>query len=183
MKSKQVMKTNLPLPVMRWKSFPNKVADKVLSFSFGNFSGLLGSALDLPWALVSQSAQFLFFPLVSFSQCSTELDRLALNQQHHFSGFSWRWASMLSWLMMMISEDGKAIKRPLGKPIGSVEVRPGFKRGNYCTSLLVSQARLWWANHSNLGFENSDELFCQESQRRFKYSLATVTNPYTSQST
>ena len=168
---------------MRWKSFPNKVADKVLSFSFGNFSGLLGSALDLPWALVSQSAQFLFFPLVSFSQCSTELDRLALNQQHHFSGFSWRWASMLSWLMMMISEDGKAIKRPLGKPIGSVEVRPGFKRGNYCTSLLVSQARLWWANHSNLGFENSDELFCQESQRRFKYSLATVTNPYTSQST
>lgn len=168
---------------MRRKSFPNKVADEVLNFSFGNLDGILESALELSWALVSKSAQFLFFALVSLSLCSTELDRFALNQQHHFSGFSWRRASMPSWLMVMISEDGKAIKRPLGIPIGSVEVRPGFRRGNYCISFLVSQARLWRANHSNLGFENSDEFFCQESQRRFKYSLATVTNPYTSQST
>lgn len=87
-KSKQVTETNLPPSVMRRKSFPNKVADEVLSFSFGNLGGILESALELSWALVSKSAQFLFFALVSLSLCSTELDRLALNQQHHFSGFS-----------------------------------------------------------------------------------------------
>lgn len=88
MKFKQVMKTNLPLSVMRSRSFLNTVVDPLsLIPVVGSLSGFLGSAPAVTW-FPNLPTAFPSFPLLSFSLCSRELAQLALDQlnRRHFPG-------------------------------------------------------------------------------------------------